>query len=292
MSQKDLLNHLKASFGNSVRLPSSIGFLPKPKGVLNIHINNPDCNMQSDRNAFEGWALASRVAGFEHIRLSWATESIKEPKHYNRFLYRAFMFSKYFKWFSSDVLNVDHIVGVGVEKYINHGTVSASVKDDPRSESAYEDCLYRSQVFRVEYNIDEGRIARQLPVGVYTENPPTEKSALFTGNASAIDLIGLDRDGVLKLFELKVAGNKKVGALSELFFYSCILNDIRSGFIKPSSDALIRDSLLSWQDVINSKRIENYIISSGELHPIVRGVCASSVLENFPVTCIEGYKCE
>lgn len=292
MTHNNLQQLLSSTFGNSAKLTSKVIFRHEHTGKLHLHINHPSSNMQDDQNAFEGWALAFRVAGYEHIHLSWDLDNITNKKHYNRFLYRIVKFKQFFPWFSSESFDSEHIFGACVKRFINHGTEIASVKENPKSESAYEEKLYRSTEFREAHNIDDGMIARQLPVGVFRSNPPTEKEALFTGNSSAIDLYGLDRNGTLKLFELKVRGNKKVGALSEIFFYSCILEDVRNGFIKPSGEGVMRDSKLTWTDIINSKRIENYIISSGFLHPIVSEVCSSEVLSPFPVICIEDYQCK
>ena len=63
-----------------------------------------------------------------------------------------------------------------------------------------------------------------MPVGVF-EGHPSRAGAIFTGGKSAIDLIGLGRAGAIWLLELKTSRNIKVGALSELFFYSMVLHD-------------------------------------------------------------------
>jgi hypothetical protein len=69
-----------------------------------------------------------------------------------------------------------------------------------------------------------------MPVGVF-DGPPSRAGAIFTGGKSAIDLVGLDADGARWLLELKTLRNIKVGALSELFFYSMVLHDTRQGRI-------------------------------------------------------------
>jgi len=84
---------------------------------------------------------------------------------------------------------------------------------------------------------------RQFPVGVF-DGIPTKASAIFTGGKSAIDLVGIGHDSSFWLFELKAEKNIKVGALSELFFYSMVVRDVllrRFGFDdrKPDSRATI-----------------------------------------------------
>jgi len=281
---------LKERFGSNVCFSRKIG-LEVEGETVSLHIRHPDSNMQTNENAFEAWALALRLLGFDEVRLSWVSDAVSKQKHYNRFLYRIEKFKPLFPWLTTDDFDSSHIFGEGVTKFINHGVTPAGVEINPNSESAYEEVLYRSERFRMDHGIEEGKLARQLPVGVFTASPPTESSALFTGSKSAIDLYGVDHDGVLNIFELKVEGNRLVGALSEVFFYWCVLDDVRLGHILPSAAGNMRDSNLTWDDVIGSKHIENFIISSGELHPIVRGISNSDVLGSFPLTCIEGYKC-
>lgn len=290
MTHARLQESIQTRFGNSAGLTTKIGFRLHESGTPVLRLLRPDANMQDDQNAFEGWALALHVAGYERVHLSWSRDNIASQKHYDRFLYRVVRFRQYFPWLSSDGFDAEHIFGHGVQKYINHGIGAASVKDNPKSESAFEEALYRSEAFRKAHDIAEGMIGRQLPVGIFLSNPPSERTALFTAGSSAIDLYGIDRHGTLKLFELKVSGNKKVGALSEVFFYSCILQDIRNSEIKPTGEGPMRDSKITWNDMVNAKRIENHIVSSGSLHPIVTGVCSSAALAPFPITCIENYR--
>lgn len=289
--RQDLEERLKERFGDSVRFTSKIE-LAADDGIVSLHVHHPDSNMQTDENAFEAWALALRLLGFDGIRLSWNTDTVSKQKHYNRFLYRVEKFKAFFPWLTTDAFDSSHIFGASVTKFINHGVGPAGVESNPKSESVYEEALYRSEAFRREHGISDGKLARQLPVGVFTTNPPAESSTLFTGSKSAIDLYGVDQAGVLKIFELKVEGNRKVGALSEVFFYWCVLDDVRKGKILPTSDGAMRDSRLTWGDVIGSTHIENYLISSGEMHPIVQEICSSDVLGAFPLACVERYQCD
>ena len=52
---------------------------------------------------------------------------------------------------------------------------------------------------------------------------------IFTGGKSAADVIGVGADGKVWVLEVKTAKNIKVGAVSELFFYSMVPNDVRRG---------------------------------------------------------------
>lgn len=67
----------------------------------------------------------------------------------------------------------------------------------------------------------------QWPVGLFHDSVRNENH-VFTGSKSAIDLIAVDDDTLL-LFELKNGKNAKGGALSETFFYACVMRDALLG---------------------------------------------------------------
>jgi hypothetical protein len=108
---------------------------------------------------------------------------------------------------------------------------------------------------------------RQTPVGVF-DGPPTRAGAIFTGGKSAIDLVGIGNDGALWLLELKTADNIKVGALSELFFYSMVLQDARTGKIsfhngEPSSRTTVMP-----RHIVGAPRIHARILAEA-CHPLI-----------------------
>lgn len=285
---------------NNLRLPSSIKY-EEVGDSLKMYVNHPDKNMQENDSAFEAWSLAFNAVGYRSVKLDWdesKKRNITQIRHYNRFLYRIENFKTLFPWFETRKVKTDHIFGNSVKKYINHGTVNVSRSSKgEESENYYEEQLYNSESFRTEYNIEKGFIERQLPVGIFTGTPPAKDNLLFTGGASAIDLYGIDRDGTFKIFELKVGGknkrdNKKAGALSEIFFYWCIINDVISGKIQPTDEGRLRASELTWENIRSSKKVENYLISSGILHPIVKALCDERQLGHFPLHYIENYICE
>lgn len=277
---------------NSLKLTTKIDF--KTDGcILKIYIRHPDKNMQTDENAFEAWAHALKATGYDNIYLDWNCSNIKYIKHYNRFLYRVEKFKLFNPWFESVKYDCNHIFGQEVSKFINYGysTVSRSSKGN-KSENFFEEQLYTSKKFRDEHDIGDGFIERQLPVGIFTSNPPAEKNALFTGGASAIDLYGIDRKGTFHLFELKTDRNYKIGAFSEIFFYWCIINDVKAGHIKPTGSGKMRNSELTWDTIINSnKAVKNYLISSGRIHPIIKALCDEGQLGSFPLDYLEYYTC-
>lgn len=70
---------------------------------------------------------------------------------------------------------------------------------------------------------------RQMPIGLFEGKP--RKAAHWTpGGKSQVDLWGTTRDGqALHLLELKDKGNKKVGIVSEAFYYARLLHYVRVG---------------------------------------------------------------
>lgn len=302
MCRNTLINQLKKhfNFGNA-RLPKNIDFKLQHNKLI-IIINLPNNNMQTDDNSFESWAFAFYSAGFDNIHVSWKRNlESQDDLHYNRFLYRLSKLKEIFTYFSCDPFDINYIHKSTDTLYINHGISTVNTTNSPnRKEATFESNLYTSDKFRKQFNIDHKMIARQLPVGIFKRDSQInsklklkKSEALFTGKNSAIDLCAVDKNNNLNIFELKIDGNKGIGAISELFYYSCILNDIRKGLIKPTSNKTIRDSLLTWNNIINSANTNNYIISSGPIHPIVMQLSScSKINEIFPFRCIENFICE
>lgn len=291
VSQSRILARLKDCFGPSVRLSTHVAITTEADAA-HVFLKQPSGNMQTDAGAFEAWAMALHVCGFRKVHLSWNHGAATARLHYNRFLYRLEAFAMLFEWFRCDTPPHSPFPASGAPLFLNHGAVTASAKKSRTSESAFEEQLYRSPAFRREHDLAEGHLARQLPVGVFASNPPGRDSAVFPFGSAAIDLVGVDRGNTLKLFELKVSKNRKLGAFSELFFYSRLLEDVRQGRIVPTSTDTLRDSALTWETLANTSGLENHIISSGQVHPLVRGICESDSLGPFPASCTEMYRFE
>ena len=97
------------------------------------------------------------------------------------------------------------------------------------SEHALEVAMVGSQALRKAFARgapDGMSIMRQCPVGLFRDAVKRgSEYRIFTGGRSAIDLLAIDRTTLL-LFELKNAKNKKAGAISEAFFYACVMRDV------------------------------------------------------------------
>ena len=113
---------------------------------------------------------------------------------------------------------------------------------------------------------------RQFPVGVRRIESTGKDVKFFNGGASAIDLYGYN-NGTFSIFELKyikgkgTAENKKVGIISELFFYANIIRDIALKKIESPKIGVVNDNSRSIYDS-NINKIKAMMLSN-EYHPLV-----------------------
>lgn len=239
---------------------------------------NATCiNMQSDNAAFEGWVITLKAwlpSMISTVVLKWVKPSVQN-KHYNRFLYRVRRFSERYAWFSVDSENekeVENFFHVEWKKLtINTSNAEPLKKSNDENAVEYEICDKERtdirQMFLDKYDLE--LFNHQLHVGVKSDD-----SLLFTGKQSAIDLWAVSKDrSTLSVFELKYINYKKngiknikVGIISELFLYVCIIEDIIKGNIEP--DKAKDDERQLYSLIRNIKKI-NAIMLSNEFHPLV-----------------------
>ena len=212
-----------------VRLPASsqIEFNQTSAG---IHIHMSDAavsgNMQTNAAGFEGWALALRLwlKDCGDVILHWARP---EPlnRHYARFLYRVQRFEELFPdWFR--VANPQHLedcaVRAGGDLFLNIAGATSREPSEPKRETEIERGMVSEHGGLIRQKLGLNVVDRQFPVGLYRSREL--KDAVFTGGASAIDIVGVDADR-FTLIELKAGKNIMVGALSELLFYAAVVRD-------------------------------------------------------------------
>lgn len=201
-------------------------------------------NMQDDGSAFEAWALAFRFwCGVERVEIAWDVPN-PDPEyplgkpHYNRFLYRVDRFCGMFPdWACVSTANQSELaqspVGKASRLELNSPTRPRNIPPSPNAKEATLE--YRLSRYGAEH--EQGKIPllppfpaldldRQLPVGLFL-NKKAEGNEVFTAKASAIDLWGVDGDAAW-VFELKAAGNCKMGIVSELLFYANLIRDMIS----------------------------------------------------------------
>lgn len=265
MEKEDLLRCIQEKVkNNNIRFPSQINF-HIDNGILFIRIKKDAVcnNMQTDGAAFEGWAICikswlpeivgSFVLGWERPQKDMSQVSKKNNNkrlHYHRFLYRALRFSEFYEWCS---ISEDNIAEIEDFKKELTGLQNNSFSEKPGikginiegeksfklSETIIEYLLANdlSAYMKKQFNLEV--VDRQFPVGVKKNN-----AQFFTGSMSAIDLWGTKGD-ILTIIELKYNGgdskNIKVGIISELFMYSCIMKDILEGIILPPNNTPIEN---------------------------------------------------
>lgn len=222
-------------------------------------------NMQQNAAAFETWCLAlHEQCGVNSVSLDWESPDDQADPHYQRFLYRARHFASLFDWFS-----ISRPERLGASRLKPGSTLVLNAPGDrtgsdelvTKGEAALERACRSNPEFFAFFGCPcdaDTIIGRQLPVGVF-ENSVSKANAVLPGAKGAIDLYAM-RDGCFWLFELKAGDNIPPGALSELFFYTCLIRDLCLGVILPSHDGGL--------NIAKAKQIEAWIVGH-ELHPLL-----------------------
>lgn len=305
---KSMIDKAESGRNRGIKLSKYIYFnLDSRKLLLHIKeqmsengkICNPICeNMQKDYAAFEGWAITLKAwlyTAIDTVELKWDIPpkdmDMLQNMHYNRFLYRVIRFEEKFDWFSIDFSNQTEI-----EDFINNKwknltlNVSATIpnkKSNDENAVEYEIADKANTSIRKLF-IDKYDLClfnHQLHVGV-----KSQKSLLFPGGQSAIDLWGVSNSKeTLCVFELKYINkqkknkNIKVGIISELFLYVCIMEDLIKGAISVQNP-IIEDEKELYR-LIHShkiKKIDAFMLSN-EFHPLVYSKSVLDLLNNAKV---------
>ena len=219
----DLLKKVKPN----VDIPSSYGYI-YDKEIKNltlfVKIKGLKANMQFDEAAFDSWAIALKYHLREYIEtitIDWERDFSNGEDgflHYNRFVYRLAKFVQTYSWAHS----AKPIPVIPTTLYCNIGREKAASidKHSPESEGWLE-CKYVE-----EHSMDYDVINHQFPVGLFHEKV-SRTTHYTTGGKSAIDIWAI-KDDCLSIFELKKPDNYGLGIISELMFYTNILDDILS----------------------------------------------------------------
>lgn len=236
--------------------------LPDPK-VLKVNLSGNTAticvsetsiksNMQEDRAAFEGWALALRFWLSDipdlRVKLFWPDQYDYNDPHVQRFLYRAIKFDDLFYWVDLDRRDEAKNASFVLSGENNGNLFINGPGDRAEFELKQKDCeKFKSQKYWelsedgiekviLKYRPHDLRLFcmdirdRQLPVGLF-KGQVDKGSKVFTGGKSAVDLFAIKGDE-LHIYELKTHKNAKIGILSELFFYTCFFIDFCNGVFK------------------------------------------------------------
>lgn len=280
MKKKDILKSLKARCNNDLKLPSQLGMeIVQERLIITLQGDATITNMQADGAAFEGWALVLKrwIPEIEKVSVKWtkpSTEKALELQHYQRFLYRVKRFASVFPWFVlnkgcsillSDLeIDADHSFILNTPNAKRSRAYKTQKELYTYSESELEEFILSnadvSAKFMQSFNLT--LVDNQLPVGVFKDTK-SNATKVFTGGKSAIDIWGITTDGNCCIFELKNSKNRKVGALTEMLFYSFVIQDIIQGVFE--FDALEYPGL---QEITKAKKVTCYLLAPST-HPLI-----------------------
>lgn len=208
-------------------IPSTYGYCYNKRAkelTLIVKVKGLKANMQDDEAAFDSWAIALKYYLKEYIEtvtIDWVRDFSKGEDgilHYNRFVYRLAKFVQTYSWARS----AKPIPTIPTMLYCNIATTEAAKIDkySPVSEGWLE-CKYVMD-HSEEYDV----MNHQFPVGIFHDEV-SQTTRYTTGSKSAIDIWAIKNDS-LSIFEIKRSDNYRLGIISELMFYTNILDDILS----------------------------------------------------------------
>ena len=298
MNKEKILKKIQGECGNmSIRFPSEIDFsILGNKLQIKIIGDAIFNNMQTDGASFEGWAVCLKAwlpGLISEVELAWPPQAKEDDDnkwlHFHRFLYRALRFNELYDWFSISKDNQpeikkfkEELVGLQNNSFSSKPELKGEKDKDSGkyklSETVLEYVLATSFSTLVEKEFDLDFIDRQFPVGVKKNREP-----FFTGSMSAIDLWGTKNDKVT-IIELKYNGkvpNIKVGIISELFMYSCIMRDLLKGIISMPDSTPNKNELTFYE---NCKKKYYHSINarmlSDRFHPLVNSTQVFDILNH------------
>lgn len=276
-SNLEILEKIKSEFllfsnvRRNIKIPSKISFIIVGDTIKMILSSDAvSSNMQKDDGAFEGWALVLKRWGkYQKVIISWDKPNSIDNGHYQRFLFRLKHFSQdFYLWFSIDKdcqTFLDDLKIKQAKKYLLNAPSKRGDKVSPNPEAILEDRFVNGDLRERLMNISNAvSVFRQLPVGVF-ENKVSKNTSIFTGGKSAIDIWGFNKSNELLVFELKAGNNEKVGIISELYFYICVLQMVRKQIFK-HENCLVENKYLI--EIPATKKINAYFLSP-TLHPLV-----------------------
>ena len=272
-----LIEFLRERSSNKrVNLPTSYQYKLEGKNlVLKLGDKGLTGNMQDNESAFESWSIILKYYlndTISYVAIDWDLPTNldeKEEANYNRFLYRVKKFVDTYDWVKpskNDINLPQHLV-------CNFPNGKAAEKEEYKSGSEGElECQYVESHQHEYYCLDH-----QFPVGIF-DNSISKNSHFTTGSRSCIDIWGINGD-TFSLFELKKPDNKPLGILSEIMFYTNIIDDLLSKRITYAEsdklDKVIKNNYRHFgcfykKAIVNHeiKRI-NAILLASNFHPLI-----------------------
>lgn len=226
MGKNYILNLLKKVKPNA-DIPSTYGYSYNKRTkdlTLLVKVKGLIANMQEYEAAFDSWAIALKYYLKEDVKtitIDWErdfSEGENGYLHFNRFVYRLAKFVQTYSWAHS----AKPIPAIPTTLYCNIGrTEDANIEKHSQESEGWLECKYV-----MDHSMDYDVINHQFPVGIFHEKV-SRTTHYTTGQKSAIDIWAI-KDDCLSIFELKKPANYGLGIISELMFYTNILDDILS----------------------------------------------------------------
>ena len=177
-------------------------------------------NMQEDPSAFESWAFVLKhyCARFvDAVVIDWEDPS-NVDQHFNRFVYRLTRFVQSYDW----VITKKPIPRMPSLLYCSAPNSDAAPKEKHnKGDEGWIECDFVERNKKKYDTIDH-----QLPVGLF-DGVVKDTTHFTPGKLSQIDIWAIDGNTFM-IFELKKPGNNKLGIISELMFYTNVVNDLLS----------------------------------------------------------------
>lgn len=219
----NMLQKIKSTFD----IPSKYEYLydSKEKNLtLVVTVKGLKANMQDDEGAFESWAIVLKYYlkdDVNTITIDWERDLCKGEEgyyHYNRFVYRLSKFVQTYSWARS-AKNIPTIPNL---LYCNVGDgEAADISKHEKDSEGWLECKYV-----MEHSNEYDVMNHQFPVGLF-DSKVSRATHYTTGQKSALDIWAIKGNN-LTVFELKKADNKPLGIISELMFYTNVIDDILS----------------------------------------------------------------
>lgn len=269
---KDTFN-AEAKIPNNLRLPRDIDFEIIGNNVeMKLLADSAGKNMQEDCAAFEGWALVlKRWAKYESVSLSWDRKNYVKTDarygHYQRFLFRAKNFATDFSsWFSIEPRCTPNLTDLLIKDktiyYLNRPSKSRGITIPRGKEGELEfEYSFGKWANDLKSVTNANFLDRQLPVGVFKDKVSID-TAIFSRGKSALDIWGTRGEEELLLFELKADKNNKIGIISELYLYCCIMKRAQNNLFR------YEKIVPPLERIMRTKKIEAYFFAP-TLHPLI-----------------------
>ncbi|MBI5791399.1 MAG: hypothetical protein HZA63_07985 [Rhodocyclales bacterium] len=259
---------------HNISLPNSNEFRlsgTKEKLRLSLTARAVVCNMQDDIAAFEGWLLALKAWNcITRVELHWDIPENIDDGHYQRFLYRVTWFNKLFSsWLS---------VAPECHAYLDESKVKGTLVVNSAAGTPTDDHADKSKEAKLEKYLADSdwlantfalaKVGRQFPVGLF-QDEVSNKTKIFTGGKSAIDLVGIEPEqNRLWVFELKAENNSSMGIVSELLFYvSFMCNVVKGDFTHVNGKPEVKGRL-HHLDLNDIKKIRGCFLAP-KFHPLL-----------------------